>query len=53
MFETTSKPYKAWIDYGEMVDEAKPMGLVVVSAHWENEAGGEGVKGESTSKREV
>jgi 4,5-DOPA dioxygenase extradiol len=53
MFETTSKPYKAWIDYGKMVEEAKPRGLIVVSAHWENEAGGEGVRGESTSNMGV
>jgi len=45
MFETTSKPYLAWQDYGKMVNAAKPKGLVVVSAHWEDEAGGPGVTG--------
>jgi hypothetical protein len=45
MFETTSKPYLAWQDYGKMVNAAKPKGLVVVSAHWEDEAGGSGVTG--------
>jgi len=44
MFESNSKPYKAWQEYGKMVNEAHPRGLVVVSAHWENESGSEGVK---------
>jgi len=46
MFETTSKPYLAWQDYGKMVNAAKPKGLVVVSAHWEDDAGGPEVTGE-------
>jgi aromatic ring-opening dioxygenase catalytic subunit (LigB family) len=46
MFETKSKPYLAWQDYGKMVNAARPKGLVVVSAHWEDEAGGPGVTGE-------
>jgi len=46
MFETTSKPYLAWQDYGKMVNAAKPKGLVVVSAHWEDDAGGSGVTGQ-------
>jgi 4,5-DOPA dioxygenase extradiol len=45
MFETTSKPYLAWQDYGKMVNAAKPKGLVVVSAHWEDEAGSSAVTG--------
>jgi 4,5-DOPA dioxygenase extradiol len=45
MFETKSKPYRAWQDYGKMVNAARPKGLVVVSAHWEDEAGGSGVTG--------
>lgn len=45
MFETTSKPYLAWQDYGKMVNAAEPKGLVVVSAHWEDEAGGSRVTG--------
>lgn len=46
MFAVASEPYKAWQKFGQMVQEAKPRGLVVVSAHWENESGGEGVRGE-------
>lgn len=46
MFETTSKPYKAWEEYGKMVNAADPRGLVVISAHWENEGGGSRVKGQ-------
>lgn len=45
MFDTQSKPYKAWQKYGAAVEAAKPRGLVVVSAHWENEDGSEHVKG--------
>lgn len=30
-----------------MVNAAKPRGLVVVSAHWEDAAGGAGVTGKS------
>lgn len=53
MFATESEPYKAWKRYGRMVEEANPRGLVVVSAHWENESGGSGVLGEAypTSRR--
>jgi aromatic ring-opening dioxygenase catalytic subunit (LigB family) len=47
MFESSSKPYKAWVDYGKMVNTANPRGLVVISAHWENEGGGDSVKGVS------
>lgn len=36
MFDTESEPYTAWQKYGKMVEEARPRGLVVVSAHWEN-----------------
>jgi aromatic ring-opening dioxygenase catalytic subunit (LigB family) len=35
----------AWQDYGKMVTAAKPKGLVVVSAHWEDEAGSSAVTG--------
>jgi aromatic ring-opening dioxygenase catalytic subunit (LigB family) len=47
MFDTQSKPYKAWQKYGAAVEAAKPRGLVVVSAHWENEDSSEHVKGGS------
>jgi len=53
MFETTSRPYLAWQDYGKMVNAAKPKGLVVVSAHWEDEAGGSGVTGQPDSRLSV
>lgn len=49
MFETTSEPYKAWQAYGKMVNAAAPRGLVVISAHWEEEGGSAGVKGTSFS----
>jgi aromatic ring-opening dioxygenase catalytic subunit (LigB family) len=38
MFDTESGPYKAWQKYGKAVEAANPRGLVVVSAHWENDA---------------
>jgi aromatic ring-opening dioxygenase catalytic subunit (LigB family) len=47
MFDSDSKPYKAWEKYGAAVEAAKPRGLVVVSAHWENEDGSSGVLGMS------
>jgi aromatic ring-opening dioxygenase catalytic subunit (LigB family) len=50
MFETTSKPYLAWQDYGKMVNAARPRGLVVVSAHWEDERGTDKVSGQSDSR---
>jgi hypothetical protein len=50
MFETQSKPYLAWQDYGKMVNAARPRGLVVVSAHWEDERGSDKVSGESCSR---
>jgi 4,5-DOPA dioxygenase extradiol len=49
MFESTSKPYLAWQEYGKMVNAAKPRGLVVVSAHWEDDAGGPDVNGECST----
>jgi 4,5-DOPA dioxygenase extradiol len=36
MFDTDSGAYKAWQRYGKAVLAAKPKGLIVVSAHWEN-----------------
>jgi len=50
MFETQSKPYLAWQDYGKMVNAARPRGLVVVSAHWEDERGSDKVSGKSCSR---
>lgn len=50
MFESTSKPYLAWQDYGKMVNAARPRGLVVVSAHWEDERGSDKVSGESSRR---
>jgi aromatic ring-opening dioxygenase catalytic subunit (LigB family) len=46
LFDTASAPYKAWQKYGKMVEAAKPRGLVVVSAHWENPSDSPGVVGE-------
>jgi len=43
MFDTQSAPYKAWIKYGATVTSNNPKGLVVVSAHWENDANSPGV----------
>ncbi|KLT38816.1 Extradiol aromatic ring-opening dioxygenase [Cutaneotrichosporon oleaginosum] len=43
MFDTASAPYKAWQKYGKMVEAARPRGLVVVSAHWENPSHSAGV----------
>ncbi|RXK40491.1 hypothetical protein M231_02143 [Tremella mesenterica] len=44
MFEKDSKPYEAWQKVGKEIQASNPRGLVVVSAHWENEAGSEGVR---------
>jgi aromatic ring-opening dioxygenase catalytic subunit (LigB family) len=46
MFDTNSAPYKAWIKYGKAVADAKPKGLIVVSAHWENPSNSDSVVGE-------
>lgn len=45
MFDTANPAYKAWQKYGALVEQAKPRGLVVVSAHWEADSG-PGVIGE-------
>ncbi|TXT12916.1 hypothetical protein VHUM_01317 [Vanrija humicola] len=37
MFQSTSAPYQAWQRYGKEIAAARPRGLVVVSAHWEND----------------
>jgi aromatic ring-opening dioxygenase catalytic subunit (LigB family) len=46
MFDTRSEPYQAWRAFGQAVEAAKPRGLVVVSAHWENPSDTAGVQGE-------
>lgn len=45
LFDTASKPYQAWKTIGQDIIKRQPKGLVVVSAHWENDQGGKGVKG--------
>ncbi|ORY33446.1 Extradiol ring-cleavage dioxygenase, class III enzyme, subunit B [Naematelia encephala] len=40
--EPKTGAYKGWKDFGRIVTEAQPKGLVIVSAHWEN-VGREGV----------
>ncbi|KAK4684479.1 4,5-DOPA dioxygenase extradiol, partial [Tremellales sp. Uapishka_1] len=37
MYDTETRPYKAWQKFGKAIEKAKPRGLVVVSAHWENQ----------------
>lgn len=46
MFDTRSEPYQAWRAFGQAVEAAKPRGLIVVSAHWENPSDTAGVQGE-------
>ncbi|KAI9634060.1 Extradiol ring-cleavage dioxygenase, class III enzyme, subunit B [Dioszegia hungarica] len=44
MFDTRSEPYQAWRAFGQAVEAAKPRGLIVVSAHWENPSDTAGVQ---------
>ncbi|WVQ74263.1 hypothetical protein IAR50_003860 [Cryptococcus sp. DSM 104548] len=37
--QTESPPYKAWRKFGKIIEANPPKGIVVVSAHWENEQG--------------
>lgn len=46
MFETSSPAYQAWKGIGRDIKRHRPKGLVVVSAHWENDQQSSGVKGE-------
>ena len=39
MYETEGEPYKAWIKFGKLFRAADARGIVVVSAHWEADAG--------------
>ncbi|WRT70203.1 uncharacterized protein IL334_007198 [Kwoniella shivajii] len=34
-----SEPYKAWQEFGHLINSNPPKGIVVVSAHWENQLG--------------
>ncbi|WVR07665.1 hypothetical protein IAU60_004707 [Kwoniella sp. DSM 27419] len=40
-----SGPYKAWRRFGEMIMAEPPKGIVVVSAHWENDQAGPSTDG--------
>ena len=51
LFDTASKPYQAWKTIGQSLIRDAPKGIVVVSAHWEKEGGGKGVKGRLTHAR--
>ncbi|WVQ84626.1 hypothetical protein IAT38_006781 [Cryptococcus sp. DSM 104549] len=31
-----SEPYKGWLKFGKLLNASKPKGIIVVSAHWEN-----------------
>lgn len=56
MFDYESVAYKAWKRIGKMIQEDKenkPRGLVVVSAHWENESGGNSVRGEPMAMEQL
>ncbi|WWC64557.1 uncharacterized protein I303_107168 [Kwoniella dejecticola CBS 10117] len=40
--QTHSAPYKAWQRIGQMINSDPPKGIVVISAHWENDTGFKG-----------
>ncbi|TYJ57908.1 hypothetical protein B9479_001263 [Cryptococcus floricola] len=37
--QTEAPPYKAWRKFGKIIEANPPKGIVVVSAHWENDQG--------------
>ncbi|WVW86193.1 hypothetical protein I302_108234 [Kwoniella bestiolae CBS 10118] len=43
--QTYAEPYKAWQKFGQIINQDPPRGIVVVSAHWENESGFRGSGG--------